>query len=307
MRHLWFERRLVCTRSILRLTVTVLLGYCSAGCSYFETARIEREGAQHDPWFPDMTRDVGFARLDDAGFRRVFPDLKKLRVSSLALENTEISDASMPLMSQLSTLEAVGLDRTRVTPDGLRELSALPKLKHVGVTGLAFREQENELRRDLPGVGIDIGGGSVDKIMKATLLENSASTVEWGLNALQVILDGDLWNLLQEDLHGKPRSEALLRESDAAMVGIVKVYKRLLNSVEPASGSEHFDIPAETADKVIKWYIESCASRAFHREDGIWSEKYRRLYAQLEPAATSRYYEFWKQAITITGDKTPSR
>src|SRR5690606_33168436 len=46
-------------------------------------------------------------------------------------ENTEVTDASMPMIAGLTQLEGLRLENTAVTPDALRQLAPLTHLKHL--------------------------------------------------------------------------------------------------------------------------------------------------------------------------------
>jgi hypothetical protein len=74
----------------------------------------------------------------------------------LALENSDISDESMPLIRKLPTLMSLCLQGTRLTTDGLEQLRGMPRLKYIWVSADAFTEQEvAHLERALSGVDIE--------------------------------------------------------------------------------------------------------------------------------------------------------
>jgi Leucine-rich repeat (LRR) protein len=67
-------------------------------------------------------------KLTDTGLKHI-AGLTKL--TELELVDTKISDASMPLLATFTDLERLDLTFTKVTPDGLRQLKSLKKLKEL--------------------------------------------------------------------------------------------------------------------------------------------------------------------------------
>ena len=63
------------------------------------------------------------------------------RLQALLLSGPQIGDWAMAAVARLTTLEHLSLDRTSVTLDGLRKLSALPKLAGLSVAGADFERR----------------------------------------------------------------------------------------------------------------------------------------------------------------------
>jgi hypothetical protein len=94
--------------------------------------------------------------IDDAEFARAFKHLKAYGgVKELVLNGQEISDASLPLIIQLQQLEILHLQGTKVSLDGLRQLSSLPHLRGIFVEAERFTlPQLAQLRQSLPNVEV---------------------------------------------------------------------------------------------------------------------------------------------------------
>jgi hypothetical protein len=93
--------------------------------------------------------------LTDDEFAAVFPSIKSLPVFKLSLANNPVSDRSAELIA--TDFDIVNLDvcGTQVTPNGLKRLAALPKLRSLHVSAESFTEDDLAgLRAALPGVNI---------------------------------------------------------------------------------------------------------------------------------------------------------
>jgi hypothetical protein len=135
--------------------------------------------------------------------------------------------------------------------------------------------------------------GSPAKITRWTLAQHDIRRIGHGTDALQDILNGHLTDVL----HGDGDSERLLREVDEAMNGIVEVYRRCIATAEGSSPpSERFETPAGDADGLVRWIIPYYASHAINANDSVPSRKYRELYAKLEPARSSKYFDLWARS-----------
>jgi hypothetical protein len=78
----------------------------------------------------------------DDDLRRATPYLRKVRLTELDLQDTKFTDAAVPELLKLNTLETLHVQRTLFTVDGLLQLGSLPRLKMLYVTGEQFTEQD---------------------------------------------------------------------------------------------------------------------------------------------------------------------
>ena len=87
--------------------------------------------------------------------RGIFPKQGPFRnLKRLSLAGTEIGDPSLPLIAQLRTLEILSLYDTRVTANGLKSLSALPRLSWLDVPAGLAEAELTDLQRALPKVSL---------------------------------------------------------------------------------------------------------------------------------------------------------
>jgi hypothetical protein len=93
--------------------------------------------------FPGGCEEVEVGRsdmvfFDDAAFQRVYANLLARGVRNLNLTGTSITDKTLASVRTLETLTWLDVAATSVSPDGIRQLKAMPRLKQVLVGGPQF-------------------------------------------------------------------------------------------------------------------------------------------------------------------------
>jgi len=145
----------------------VFLSIICSGCSCPDHMALGNAGAgtmDEGTWrefFGDSRSEMFNERsgLDDERFRRLVPALQGIRVLDLALDCPGITDASIPSINRLKTLETLALDDSRITPNGVQELTGLPRLSYIQVYGPLWDDESiKETAAKLPGVEIHRDG-----------------------------------------------------------------------------------------------------------------------------------------------------
>jgi Leucine-rich repeat (LRR) protein len=76
-------------------------------------------------------------------------------LKELNVQQTEITDASLPLLGKLNRLEVLGLHKTQITDVGLVHLSGLKKLKDLDVSDTGVTSEGTaRLQEKLPNCEI---------------------------------------------------------------------------------------------------------------------------------------------------------
>jgi hypothetical protein len=136
---------------------------CCAGCGLMRQSLSPNLHALASNYgvvtIPDQNDKIIFQNkaIDDADFARAFKHLKAYGgIRELVLNGQPVSDASLPLIVQLRDLEILHLQGTKVTLQGLQQLSALPQLRGLFIEKEHFTpEQVTTLRESLPRVQVE--------------------------------------------------------------------------------------------------------------------------------------------------------
>jgi Leucine-rich repeat (LRR) protein len=76
-------------------------------------------------------------KVNDAALK----ELQGLKVNTLVLDHTAVSDAGLEKLKDLTSLQALDLSFTQVTDAGLAHLGALPNLRTLNLTGTRVTDQ----------------------------------------------------------------------------------------------------------------------------------------------------------------------
>jgi|GEM_PF-2987620 len=97
--------------------------------------------------FYPVERLVASPSTDDAGMEQIG---RLVGLKYLKLENSAITDVSLPLLANLTELSELSLAGTQVTEAGLENLAKMPKLTRLDLNGLAIRGAGLAPLKDLP-------------------------------------------------------------------------------------------------------------------------------------------------------------
>jgi hypothetical protein len=185
------------SRSIA-LTVFAAVLLVGQGCyphqSHLEA--LSRMGARFPP--PGPTTSIHFTSglpddppeqpFTDESLRQALPHLRPLDRLELDVAGTHVTNASMPLVSQLKKLVELNVADTAVTAEGLLQLRGLPKLSTIVLAaGQVTDEQADEIRIAMPrvrlatvsrGLLVPYGAAGLRPVEKLSAVR-SAATPAW--------------------------------------------------------------------------------------------------------------------------------
>src|SRR5438552_619716 len=121
-----------CPMRMPRLACFAAIILLSPGCGLWANkAVLDAGGTMGDigEWPREEATFDKQTHLDDEIFRRLYPALRRLRLTDLSLRAVPVTDASIPLIRQLRTLELLALENTEITPEGVQQLKGMPKLR----------------------------------------------------------------------------------------------------------------------------------------------------------------------------------
>jgi hypothetical protein len=94
--------------------------------------------------------------VTDKQFAAAVPDLRKVGIKKLHLQDTQLTDASIDGILQLRKLERLDINTADFTADGLVRLAGLPRLKLMYVPRGQFTEEElTRIREALPNARVE--------------------------------------------------------------------------------------------------------------------------------------------------------
>ena len=146
----------------LALPLVLSSGGCCVGTARAEQ-EIKRLGGTVDwtywmPWDPYSAVYLQNSpqEIDDADLAGVIDSIKTIGPSFLVLNGQKgITDASIPLLQQVRSIDTLWLAGTGVTAAGVRSLKGMPKLTEIGVGAPTFTEEDvAALQREMPKVEI---------------------------------------------------------------------------------------------------------------------------------------------------------
>jgi hypothetical protein len=214
--HAWlgkdFFHDVIGARATTDEGLLLLRDLCSIRRLYADNSHVTDVGMKVVASFPDLEeidlRDA--SQVGDAGLKHV-RNLTKLK--GVLLRRTRVSDAGMHFLRDLKYLEVLDLGMTPVTGEGLKRLTPLTCMRQLSFWGNEIDDEALAAVQRMKGLEIlDLGGAAVsDEGLKS--LEGLSKLEVLGLRGSQITDAGiqrmtRLSNLRQLDLYNTPITDA---------------------------------------------------------------------------------------------------